>query len=63
MQDLNDEKKSSKVYDKKLSNYARPKINILIGVFFALVAGLIAPMFGFLFVKNLFTTMEISYKI
>ena len=62
LDELNDEKKAPKLYSKHLSDYAKPKINTIIGTFFAMIAGLIAPMFGFFFVKNMFTTMVVDYE-
>ncbi len=63
LEDLSDVKKSSKVYSSHLSQYSKPCYIIAIGIFFALIAGLIAPMFGFFFVKNMFSTMTAQFEI
>ena len=63
LDDLNDEKKAPKIYSKHLDAYAKPKINTYIGTFCAMIAGLIAPMFGYFLVKNMFTTMVVAFEI
>lgn len=60
--DLTNPKKAQKVYNAKLREYARPKINIFFGVIMSLIAGLIAPTFGYLICANIFANMEADYK-
>jgi ATP-binding cassette, subfamily B (MDR/TAP), member 1 len=54
IKDLVDPKTQNKLFYNKLSKFAEPKLNIAIGTILSLISGLIAPLYGYLLVKNIF---------
>ena len=52
-----DPKQQSKIFRQKLSKYNRPIKYVIFAFIFGLVAGMVAPMFGVLMIKNLTTIM------
>jgi len=44
----------------RLSPYALPKINIIIGLFFGIMNGAMMPIFGFLLIKTLFSMFTVD---
>ena len=54
-------KKQGKTFGDKLELYNRPKANVWAGTFAAACAGLVAPLFGFLIMKNLSEIMQAQH--
>jgi len=46
-----------------LAKYIRPKFNVCLGVISSLIAGLVAPFFGGVICKVMFTNMTTDYAI
>ena len=63
LKDLDDPKKAQAIYNAKLDQYTVPKINTYVGVILSIIAGLIAPCFGYMVCQNLFKNMEADYRI
>ena len=57
-----DKKKQDKTFKSKLEPYNKPIYKIILGTFAALFAGLVAPLFGFTIMKNLFAIMMAQYE-
>jgi len=53
MDGIYNEKKQASTFRTKLEKYNHPKCNVYMGTIFALLAGLVAPLFGFAIMKNL----------
>lgn len=56
--EINDPKKADALFRKKLSDFAKPSINVFLGTISAFLSGILAPCFGFLIVKNLFAMLS-----
>ena len=52
-----DKKKQAKTFRQKLAQYNKPAIYVCLGLIFAFISGLIAPLFGLLIMKNLSAIM------
>ena len=61
LQHITDPKKQGKTFGDKLELYNRPKANVWGGTLAAATAGLVAPLFGFLIMKNLSEIMQAQY--
>ena len=54
---ITDKKKQAKTFRQKLAKYNKPAIFVFFGMICALLAGLCAPLFGLLMMKNLSAIM------
>ena len=56
-----DPKKQEKTFGKRVGQYSKPMWKVIIGTLSSLVAGLVAPLFGFLIMKILSEMMFAQY--
>lgn len=62
MDDIYNEKKQGKTFRDKLNRYNKPTINVVIGTLSALIAGLVAPLFGVGIMKNMSGIMFAQFE-
>ena len=60
---ITDPKKQGGTFNKRLFVYNNPKINIIVGGSFQLLAGLIGPVFGIFIIKTLFAMINNPYDL